>query len=51
MILDHFIPKTLKIATKQINVINILIVCVLNKINSTSVKLLLYFYIGLKVDR
>ena len=39
MILDHFISKTLKISTKPINVINILIVCVLNKLNLTSVKL------------
>ena len=39
MILDHFISKTLKISTKAINVINILIVCVLNKLNPTSVKL------------
>ena len=51
MILDHFISKNTKISTKPINVINILIVCVLNNLNPTSVKLLLYFYIGLKVDR
>ena len=51
MILDHYISKTLNISTKPINLINILIVCVLNKLNPTSVKLLLYFYIGLKVER
>ena len=50
LILDHFISKK----TKNIDETNLqyilLIVCVLNKLNPTSVKLWLHLYTGLKVD-
>ena len=51
LILDHFISKKTKNIDKTNQQYNLLVVCVLNKLNPASVKLLQYLYPGLKVDR
>ena len=51
LILDHFISKKTKNIDKINQQYNLLIACVLNKLNPTSVKVLLHLYTGLKVDQ